>query len=55
MELLKKMSQPTGGDGVGILDALTDITDKLRADFDHKLNELIKRVNKVDQHISDGD
>jgi hypothetical protein len=49
MELLKKLNQPSGGDGVGILDALTDITDKLRAEFDDKLNNLIKKVNKIDQ------
>ena len=49
MELLKKLNQPSGGDGVGILDALTDITDKLRAEFDNKLNELMKKVQKIDK------
>jgi hypothetical protein len=49
LELLKKLNQPSGGDGVGILDALTDITDKLRAEFDNKLNELMKKVQKIDK------
>jgi len=36
---------------VGILDALTDITDKLRAEFDNKLNELMKKVQKNDKNF----
>ena len=49
MELLKKLNQPSGGEGVGILDALTDITDKLRAEFNDKLNDLTKKIYKIDQ------
>jgi hypothetical protein len=55
MELLKKINQPSDGGGMGILDALKDITDKLRAEFDDKLNDLIKKVNKIDQDFKDGD
>ncbi len=45
------MNQPSGGDGVGILDALTDITDKLRGEFNDKLDDLMKKINKIDKDI----
>ncbi len=47
MELLKKMSQPSGDGGIGILDALNEITERLRAEFDDKINDLLKKINKI--------
>ena len=47
MELLKKMSQPSGDGGIGILDALNEMTDRIRAEFDDKINDLLKKINKI--------
>ena len=42
IDLLKKMNRPAGSEDTGpdLLDALQDIQDKLRAEFDQKLNDL---------------
>ena len=42
IEMLKKLHAPSGdGDnGAGVLDALKDIEEKLRAEFDKKLSDL---------------
>ena len=39
IEMLKKLHAPSGGDdsGTGVLDALNDLAEKLRAEFDKKL------------------
>ena len=49
IELLKKLHRPAGDDnGPDLLDALSDIQDKLRGEFDQKLedlkNDLLKRI-----------
>ena len=50
VELLKKMGAPKGdGDaGAGLLDALNDITDKLRKDLMDKLDDLTKRLEALE-------
>ena len=50
IELLKKMGAPTGdGDsGAGLLDALNDITDKLRKDLMDKIDDLTARVEALE-------
>lgn len=61
LELLKKMGGGTGGGdgGSGILDALNDITDKMRKEFDEKLdelrNDLLKRIEEVEKESRDKD
>ena len=49
-ELLKKMGAPKGdGDsGAGLLDALNDITDKLRKDLMDKIDDLTARVEALE-------
>ena len=50
IELIKKMNRPSGNDNSGpdLLDALQDIKDELRKEFDEKLNalrdELMKKI-----------
>jgi len=40
IDFLKKLGAPSGGDGgAGLLDALNDMTDKLRKEFNEKLQE----------------
>lgn len=40
IDFLKKLGAPTGGDGgAGLLDALNDMTEKLRKEFNDKLQE----------------
>ena len=50
--MLKKMNRPAGDDGSGLLDALNDITDKMRKEFDGKLDalrdELLKRIEALE-------
>lgn len=50
IELLKKMGAPQGdGDsGAGLLDALNDITDKLRKDLMEKIDDLTARVKALE-------
>lgn len=50
IELLKKMRAPQGdGDnGAGLLDALNDITDKLRKDLMDKIGDLTKRLEALE-------
>jgi uncharacterized protein YhaN len=52
LDLLKKMNRPAGDDGSGLLDALNDITDKMRKEFDGKLDalrdELLKRIEALE-------
>jgi len=50
LELLKKMGAPSGdGDsGAGLLDALNDITDKLRKDLMDKLDDLTARLEALE-------
>jgi len=50
IELLKKMGAPKGdGDsGAGLLDALNDITDKLRKDLMDKLDDLTARLEALE-------
>jgi len=50
VELLKKMGAPKGdGDsGAGLLDALNDITDKLRKDLMDKIGDLTKRLEALE-------
>lgn len=50
IELLKKMGAPKGdGDsGAGLLDALNDITDKLRKDLMDKIDDLTKRLEALE-------
>ena len=48
IELLKKMRAPEGGNaGEGLLDVLNDITDKMRKEFQDKLDDLAKRIEQV--------
>ena len=43
IELIKKMSKPAGDDGsTGLLDLIQDMQDKLRGEFDGKLESLKK-------------
>ena len=40
IDFLKKLGAPSGGgDGAGLLDALNDMTEKLRQEFNEKLRE----------------
>ena len=40
IDFLKKLGAPSGGDGgAGLLDALNDMTEKLRKEFNEKLQE----------------
>ena len=40
IDFLKKLGAPSGGgDGAGLLDALNDMTEKLRQEFNDKLRE----------------
>lgn len=40
IDFLKKLGAPSGGDGgAGLLDALNDMTEKLRQEFNDKLQE----------------
>ena len=50
VELLKKMGAPSGdGDsGAGLLDALNEITDKLRKDLMDKIGDLTKRLEALE-------
>ena len=50
VELLKKMGAPKGdGDsGAGLLDALNDITDKLRKDLMDKIGDLTQRLEALE-------
>ena len=50
IELLKKMGAPQGdGDsGAGLLDALNDITDKLRKELMGKIDDLTARVKALE-------
>ncbi len=32
---------------MGILDALNEMTDRLRTEFDEKINDLLKKINKI--------
>ena len=47
------MNRPTGDDGAGLLDALDEITGKLRKEFDDKLDalkdKLLKRIEALEQ------
>ena len=54
MELLKKMGAPSNsgdgqsqGGGAGIIDALNDITSKMNKDFDQKIDDLLKKIEKL--------
>ena len=56
LELLKKMNAPSGGDkGEGLLDVLNEITDKLRKEFQDKLDDLSKRIEQVNKESVDRD
>ena len=56
IELLKKMNAPSNGDGgQGLLDVLNDITDKMRKEFQDKLDDLSKRIEQVDKESKDRD
>ena len=51
------MNRPAGDDGAGLLDALQEIQDKLRSEFDEKLenlkNELLKRIVALEEKDKD--
>lgn len=58
IDLIKKMKSPSGGDGgAGLLDALQEIQDKLRKEFDEKLealkNELMARIIALEEKDKD--
>ena len=60
IELLKKMGAPKGDDGgAGLLDALNEITDKLRKEFmdrlDEMWNDLTKRIDALEQATKEVD
>lgn len=59
LELLKKMNRPAGDDGADLLDALNEITDKIRKEFDEKLDalrdELLKRIEALEQESREKD
>jgi len=57
IELLKKMGAPKGDDGAGagLLDALNEITDKLRKEFMDKLDDLTKRLEALEEHTAEVD
>ena len=61
IELLKKMGAPKGdeGSGAGLLDALNEITDKLRKEFmdrlDEMWNDLTKRIDALEQATKEVD
>jgi len=52
LDLLKKMNRPAGDDGAGLLDTLNEITDKIRKEFDEKLDalrdELLARIEALE-------
>jgi ABC-type transporter Mla subunit MlaD len=54
---LKSLNRPSGdGDGgQGLLDALQDIQDKLRNEFNEKLDNLLKRLESLEQESRDKD
>ena len=60
LELLKQMGGSGGGDGgQGLLGALNDITDKMRKEFDGKLdelrNDLLKRIEALEAESREKD
>ena len=60
IELLKKMGAPKGDDGgAGLLDALNEITDKLRKEFmdrlDEMWNDLTKRIDALEKATKEVD
>jgi chromosome segregation ATPase len=56
IELLKKMNAPSDGSGgEGLLDVLNDITDKMRKEFQDKLDDLAKRIEEVDTDSKERD
>ena len=57
IELLKKMGAPKGddGQGAGLLDALNDITDRLRKEFMDKLDDLTKRLEALEEQTAEVD
>ena len=60
IELLKKMGAPKGDEGgAGLLDALNEITDKLRKEFmdrlDEMWNDLTKRIDALEQATKEVD
>lgn len=54
IELLKKMAAPSGG-GEGLLDVLNDITDKMRKEFQDKMDDLSKRIEEVNSNSIERD
>lgn len=54
---MKSLNRPSGdGDGgQGLLDALQDIQDKLRNEFNEKLDNLLKRLESLEQESRDKD
>lgn len=49
IDLLKKMGAPKGDGGAGLLDTLEEITGKMRAEFQEKLDNLEGMIKKVDE------
>lgn len=50
VDLLKKMGAPKGdGGGAGLLDTLEEMTNKLRQEFQDKLDNLEEKIKKVDE------
>ena len=49
VDLLKKMGAPKGDGGAGLLDTLEEITDKMRKEFQEKIDNLEAKIKKVDE------
>lgn len=47
INLLKQMSQPKGDDGVGLIDALQDMINKLRIELNGKLDQTKENFSKA--------
>jgi hypothetical protein len=53
IDFLKKLGAPSGGDGgAGLLDALNDMVEKLRKEFNEKLAE---QKDEIDGNMNDMD
>ena len=52
IDFLKKLGAPSQGDNpsAGLFDAINDLGDKLRGEFDAKMKDLLDRLIKLEDH-----
>lgn len=58
VDMLKALGAPKGeggNPGAGLLDTLNDITDKMRKEFDDKMDNLLKRIEALEKESRDKD